>query len=226
MKMDRKRFLVVGLGVLGTSVATRLAEEGAEVIVVDQSHEQVEAVRDKVAVAAIGDATDRKMLEQLGARSVDAAVVCVGENFQCAVLATVHLLELQVKHVAVRANSDLAASIMRRLGAHEVFFVEHAMGRMIAHRLANTQVMHEMDLGEGYRIVQIHAPQSMWRKSLNELSLPAKHNIQVIAVRAAKDRGAMRRPAADTIIEDQDLILISGHEDDISAFLRSSRKES
>lgn len=221
--MKKKRFLVIGLGVLGNSLARTLAEEGSEVIAIDRSPQAVEQVKDLVDVAVVGDITDRKTLEQLGARDVDAAVMCVGESFESAVLATVHLLELKVKHVAARANSELAASILRRLGAHEVFFVEHAMGRVLAHKLGHSGITHELELGEGYKVVGVKAPKEMWGKALAELALPTRYNVQVIAVRSARTgEGGMRRPTAETVIEKDDGILISGHDSDISRFLAAS----
>lgn len=219
----KKRFLVVGLGVLGNSVATTLAKEGAEVIVVDQSPELIEEIRERVDVAVVGDATDRKMLEQLGAAHVDAALVCIGENFEAAILATVHLLEMKVRHVAARANSELAKSILKKLGAHEVFYVEHAMGKVIAHKLFHAGVMHEMDLGEGYRVIQLLAPKGMVGHSLHELALPKRFGVQIVALRcpsAAAQNGGMKPPTAQTTVQEGDILLISGNEPDLERFLQ------
>src|SRR5690606_17941187 len=145
--MPRKIFLVVGLGVLGKSVAENLAREGAEVIAVDADPDLVDEIKDSVEVAVELHATDPMALAQLDLRNLDAAVVCIGERFEAAVLATANLLDLGVKHVKSRANNPLSESILQRLGAHDVFFVESAMGRIIAHRMVQPAVTTEMELG-------------------------------------------------------------------------------
>jgi len=177
--MRRDRFLVVGLGVLGQSVAKALTEDGADVIAVDESPFLVNQIKEHVSMAVEGNATDAKMLEQLGLLDIDAAVVCIGEHFESAVLATAHLLDLGVKHVAVRANNTIAASILNRVGAHDVFFIESAMGKVIAHKLRQPTLLTEMDLGGGYRIIQWKAPEKMLAKSIADLALPRNFRVQM-----------------------------------------------
>jgi trk system potassium uptake protein TrkA len=80
-KEKRKRFAVIGLGILGNSIARTLAREGAEVIAMDRNMKFVDAIKDEVTLAVQCDATDRDTLEQLGIAEVDAAMVCIGEDF-------------------------------------------------------------------------------------------------------------------------------------------------
>ena len=91
--MKREKFLVIGMGFFGQSVAKALSEDGGEVVVIDESAILVDQVKDDVALAVEGDATDVKVLAQLGAANMDAAIVCIGEQFESAVLATANLLD-------------------------------------------------------------------------------------------------------------------------------------
>lgn len=131
---NKKRYLVVGLGILGKSVVKTLAELGAEVVAVDRSHDLVNGLNFDSGIAVECEATDRIALEQVGVRSIDVAIVCIGEDFRSAVLATAHLADLGVKHIIVRANDQTSASILKRVGAHEIFFVESQMGQEIAQK--------------------------------------------------------------------------------------------
>jgi len=214
--MKRHKFLVIGLGVLGRAVALTLTDEGAEVIALDKSPILVDQIKDNVAVAVEGDAADPKVLEQLGAKDVDAAVVCVGEEFESAVLATANLLDLGVKHVATRANSKQAETILSRLGTHEVFRVERQIGKLVAHKLMTPTVLHEMDLGGGYRIVNWKAPTKMVGKMLSELALPKHFRVQVVAIRNEKAEATLQTPTADTVIRNEDLLLLTGYEQDLT----------
>jgi len=221
--MYRQKFLVIGMGVLGHSVAKTLSEEGGEVIALDKSPVIVDQIKDQVALAVEGDATDHKVLEQLGAPDVDAAVVCIGEEFESAVLATANLLDLGVAHVASRAHSEVSATILRRVGAHDVFFVESTMGKVVAHKLRSPTVLHEMDLGGGYRIINWKAPATMVGKTLSELALPKNFRVHVIAIRKESEEGVMETPVAQTTIGDGDLLLLSGYEKDLSRLLESHK---
>lgn len=218
MANRRKIILVVGLGVLGNSVARTLAEDGAEVIAVDIDPQLVEQIKDDVDVALQLDATDPQALRQIGCDNLDAAVVCIGERFESAVLVTANLLDLGVKHVKVRANNRLTESILRRLGAHDVFFVEVAMGKVIAHRLVQPAVTHEMDLGGGYRVVRWHASPDLDGRSLMELQLPKRFEVQVIAIAPPGEDADFVRPGPETVLRRGESLLLSGHERALAKF--------
>jgi trk system potassium uptake protein TrkA len=216
-----RRFAVIGLGILGNSIALTLAGEGAEVIVLDKSQKLIDSIKDQVSVAVQCDTTDRETLVQLGIPSVDAAMVCIGEDFQSAVLTVANLIELNVKRVAVRATNPMSASIMKRLGAHDVFFVESEMGIEIAHKLIRPTILQEMSLGGDYRIIELAAPQGFHNKTLSELELPKKFGVQVVAVRSPVpgNESPIRVPMADTRIQSGDLLLLCGHDRDLSRVL-------
>lgn len=216
--MPKKRFMVIGIGALGESVAQALAEGGAEVIAVDNSPVNVENIKDRVSVAVQADGTDKKALEQLGAADLDAAVMCIGEEFEAAVLVTASLLDLGVKHVAARANSPMASSILRRLGAHDVFYVESVVGNVIARRLNRPEISHEMEIGGGYRILEWKASPKLIGCKLIELELPKRFGVHVVAIHHVADMEHIKTAGADSVIEDSDLMILSGHERDLEKF--------
>ncbi len=66
-----KRFVIVGLGNFGTSVAEALHEKGHEVVALDVAEEAVDRIAPFVSRAAVGDARQLKSLERLGAKGAD-----------------------------------------------------------------------------------------------------------------------------------------------------------
>ena len=218
----KKRFAVIGLGILGNSIARTLAREGAEVIVLDKSPKLIEAIKEDVSVAALCDSTDREALVQLGISDVDAAMVCIGEDFQSAVLTTALLIDLKVRRVAVRAVNEMAASILRRIGASDIFFVESEMGVDIAHKLFRPAILQEMELGGGYRIIQWEAPKTYHGKSLAELALPRTFNVQVVAIKQATVDSAIQVPTAASVLHAGEMLLVCGHESDLHRLLSQS----
>lgn len=221
--MRRKKIMVIGLGVLGESVAKNLALDGAEVVVLDRDPILIERIKDHVSVATQGDSSDRKVLEQLGAKDLDAAVVCIGTQFEAAVLASAHLLDLNVPYVAVRANTEMSASILRRIGVHEVFFVESEMGKSIAHRIQSPAIKKEMEIGDGYRIIQWEAPNWMDSKSIMDLAVNKKYKVQIVGIRPSTTEGRVKMPYGDTIIHEGDMLLLAGHTEDLDSLLHAKK---
>ena len=74
---DIKTILVAGLGRFGLSLCERLVELEQRVVAIDMDKDAVEAIADKVELAAQLDVTDEDALRKIGAHEVDVAVVAI-----------------------------------------------------------------------------------------------------------------------------------------------------
>ena len=106
------RFGVIGLGRFGTTIARTLAQRGAEVIVIDNDEQAINALRDDVAFAVRMDATNLKLLREQNVQDLDAVVVAIGQDFEGLLLTTVTLLELGVKRIIARASTDQQCRVL------------------------------------------------------------------------------------------------------------------
>ncbi|HLM68187.1 MAG TPA: NAD-binding protein, partial [Longimicrobium sp.] len=70
-----KRFVVIGLGNFGSSVAQALHAAGHDVIALDMDEAAVDGIAAHVTRAAVGDGKQLAVLERVGARGADAGVV-------------------------------------------------------------------------------------------------------------------------------------------------------
>lgn len=131
-----KRFLVIGLGRFGMSLAETLGGQGCQVVAVDLNMANVEAVKDKVAYAMQLDATDPLALQSIDAASCVGAVVAIGENFEATVLCVASCKEAGVTRVIARARTAMQARILVAVGATQVIELESEMGRRLGHALA------------------------------------------------------------------------------------------
>ena len=92
-----KQYLVIGLGRFGTSVAKTLYEAGENVLGIDINEE---LVQDKInnnilKNAIIGDASDVKILKDIGAENFDVAFICIGD-IEASVMIALNLKELEI----------------------------------------------------------------------------------------------------------------------------------
>ena len=86
-----KSFVVIGLGLFGSSVARQLCALGAEVLAIDTDSELVQQISGDVTTAAVADARDQEVLRALGAHECDCAVIAIGDDLAGSVLATMYL---------------------------------------------------------------------------------------------------------------------------------------
>jgi len=219
-----KRFLIIGLGRFGRRLAQVLTEAGQEVIAADKSEDLVERVRDEVALAVRLDVTDEDPLKALELGEVDAAIISIGEDFEANVLATSTLKGLGVPRVISRASSVTQRRILRRVGADEVVLPEEEVADRLARHLVNPNIVEHLSLSEGHSLVQIRAPKAWHDKTLGEIDLRRKYEVNLVAIRrGVEPPGAEHDPEADepkeqvldlpmahTLIRDGDILVLIG----------------
>ena len=72
-------------------MADRLYALGNEVLVVDESPEQVQKMESRVTYAVVADARDEAVLRSLGMRNYDCAIVAIGSDLAASVVITMNL---------------------------------------------------------------------------------------------------------------------------------------
>jgi trk system potassium uptake protein TrkA len=218
-----KRFLVIGLGRFGRAVAEGLTEAGAEVIGLDENMSLVEAVRDRLAVAAQVDSVDPEALTTVGAAEVDAAVVAIGENFEAEILTVAVLKELGIKEIVARAQTERERRILELVGATRVLFVELEMGRRLAKALAATHVVDHVEIAEGISLIHWTADERVVGKRLGETELRPRWGLNLVAVKRSRPDGAESvavMPGPDFALMEGDVLLLVGSDARIRAFTR------
>jgi trk system potassium uptake protein TrkA len=208
-----KRIIVVGLGNFGSILAQRLHELGHEVVAIDSRAENVDALGGKVSRAVVGDATVRKVLEQVGAVKADAAVVSTGNNLSASVLTLLALKDIGVGSVFVKVRSNDHARIANALGATESIFPERESALWLASRVTSVKLLQYVQLGPAFGLQEMPVPNGWQGKSLRELELPRRYRVQVVAVHDILSDTMIPVPAADRKLLPSDALLVAGPPD-------------
>jgi len=203
-----RRFVVIGMGRFGHRLAKELTEAGHEVIAIDTREALVERVRDEVALAVCLDATEPEALKSQGVDKVDAAVVAIGEDFEANALATATLKALGVGRVISRASSDIQRRILDRIGADQVIFPEEEMAVRLASQLTNPEIIDHVELSEGHSLVQIRAPEAWQDRTLSEIDLRKKYEVNLVAIKRPVKK---QTPQGEEVVEEQVLDLPMPH---------------
>lgn len=215
----KKSFLIVGLGRFGASLALELCALGHEVLALDIRGEAVQPLADRVTHAVVGDARDSDVLSSIGARNFDCAVVAAGGDLGISALITLNLKELQGPKVVGKANSEVHAKVLKKIGADLVVFPEREMALRLAHSLASSDILNFIELSDEYSIVERMVPREWVGKSIVQLDIRAKWKLTVIAVRTGEKMNVA--PDRDFVFQsEEDCLVVLGHNKDIDRLER------
>ncbi len=128
------------------------------------------------------------------------------------ILAALHVKELGVPYIAVKALSEDHGRILTAIGVTDVIHPEKDAAIRLANRLSRQDVIDFLPLLPGYSIVEIKAPVEFVGKSLKELSLRNTLKVQLIAIerKNGPERNFNIMPRADDVIAADDLLVLLG----------------
>ncbi|MBD5589572.1 TrkA family potassium uptake protein [Clostridium botulinum] len=212
--MGKKQFVVIGLGRFGTSVAKTLYTLGNDVLAIDSSDDIVQSISDSVTHSVQMNATDENSLRALGIRNFDVAVITIGSDIQASTMATLLVKEMGVKYIIAKANTEIHAKVLYKIGADRVVFPERDMGVRVAHNLVSTNILDYIELSPNYSIAEIVIPKIWHGKTLNELNIRTNYGINVVALKRGEEINVS--PVAEDTIESGDIIVAIGSEEDLT----------
>jgi trk system potassium uptake protein TrkA len=203
------RYVVVGLGNFGATLAQRLYALGHEVVVLDVDAKSVDAVGPMVTRAIVGDATKREVLEEAGAEGADVGIVAIGEPLGASILTLLAMRDVGIKSIYVKVISEDHARIADALGAADTVFPERQAATNLASRITSGKLLHYTAYGEQFGIQEMAVPDSWAGKTLQDLKLPTQFEIQVVAVHDLL-RDEIRVPKPSQQLTPSDTLLIAG----------------
>ena len=211
----QQRVVVIGLGIFGFNIVRDLYTGGFEVIAVDKNKDAVQRVRDCSTKAIQADGTDKEIMEAIGIQEDDVVIISFGEDLAAATLITLHLKQMKVRTIIVKAPNEEHKLILEKIGATEVMIPEKEIAHKVAKSLISPNVLDYLPLSDEYMISEMAPPNSFLGKSLAQLQLRSRYHIEVIAIRDIVSDKITMVPGADFVIKDGDVLVILGKEKDI-----------
>jgi len=210
-----QRVIVIGLGIFGLNIARELYEGGFEVYALDKSKDAVQKAKDFTTKAIVADGTDKDIMELIGVQEDDTVIISFGEDLAASTLITLHLKQLKVKQIIVKAPNEEHKLILEKVGATEVLIPEKEIAGKIARSIISPNVIDYLPLSDDYMIFEMAPPDSFFGKTIGELQLRNKYNIEVIAIRDVLLDRIHMIPQAGFVIKDGEVMVIVGKEADI-----------
>ena len=203
-----KSYVVIGLGRFGSGLARNLCQLGAEVLAIDIRGDLVQQIANDVTHAVVGDGQDKEVLRALGVRNFDCAIIAIGDNLAASVLTVMNLKELGVPYLVCKAHDVTYGRVLEKLGVDRVVIPELEQAQRLARILHSHNVLDYIELSTDYGILEVPAPKSWMGKSLRELNVRAKLDINIIAVKNGEKTNVS--PSADYQICSGDVLAVLG----------------
>lgn len=217
------KFAVIGLGFFGDLLARALAQQGHEVVAIDNHMEPVEEIKDHVSYAVRLDSTDERAMRAQGLAEMDAVVVTIGEDFESSVYTTILLQQLGVRRIITRTTSPAHTRIIQLLGVSETIFPEQETAHAIAKTLTFPGVKEYIPLGGDYMIADIPAPASAAGKTVKEANFREAYGLNLVTIRRPgkgnEGETVLGVPTPETVIRAGDTLLLMGREKDLKRLL-------
>jgi len=204
----KKQYAVLGLGRFGSKVARELFYRKQEVIVVDHDENKIQAIKDEVTNAFLGDIADEQTLLEAGIADCDVVIIAESTNIESNIIATQICKNLGIKKVICKAKNTIHGNILKKLNADMTVFPEQDTAIKLVNKLTSEGILDYFELGGELTIVGISAPENMINKTLGDLDLRKRFNVTMLGIKRGEE--IIFNLTADTKIIKDDVLIVFG----------------
>ena len=223
------KYIVLGLGHFGRSLAIHLTELGHEVIAADKNLSIVEQLKDRITHTVCMDTTDREAMTSLPLKDSDAVIIAIGEDEGASLLTTALIKELQVKRIIGRVVSDLQKVVLQAMQIDEYIMPEEEAAERLALRLDNIDIVDSFKISDRYSIIETKVPPRYVGMTLEEANLTNKYKVIVLTTvqsitTVVKGKNVQTKEASgiakrETVLREDDMLVLFGEMSDIKRLL-------
>jgi trk system potassium uptake protein TrkA len=210
----KKLVAVAGLGRLGSQVARTLYQLGHDVLAIDQNEQLVQDLTGEVTHPVRGDATNENVLRELGIHNYDVAIVAIGTNVQANIMVSVLFKTIGIPYIVSRANNELHANTLERIGCNKIIQPEAESGTRLAHMLFTPEAQEYMELTSAFGISRIRVPDRFVNMTLKESGFTGvrdKYGVAVLALKRGDD--ITLSPDGDDRLATGDVMVVVGRDE-------------
>lgn len=220
------KFIVIGLGYFGSTLAISLTEQGHEVIGIDNKYERVDELKNQIGNVMEMDTTNENAVKTLPLNDTDAVIVAIGEDVGSSILTLSILKKLQVKNIIGRIISPMHKSILNQIGIENTVHPESETAMMISLQLQVKNALKITEIDSDNLIVEFKVPQKYVSHTLGTANLESRFRLKTVAVKSLAKKGLLSHeqgittlmPDANYIFKENDVIIVAGLLDNMKKF--------
>jgi trk system potassium uptake protein len=225
------KYIIIGLGNFGASLAQKLTEQGNEVIGIDTSMTKVDAFKEKISHTICMDATDEFTVSGLPLKDTDIVIVAIGEDQGANVMTTALFKNLQVKRLISRAINPLHEKVLQAIGVDEIVHPEEETAERWAKKLCLSNVVDSFELNDDYSIIEAKVPVDYIGKTVREVRFRSEFNLLVLTIiKQVEVKSLLGKTKTENLIqgvaspsnmlETGDILVLYGSNKDLQVFLK------
>lgn len=226
------KFIIIGLGNFGASLAMKLTAQGNEVIGVDIKLERITALKEHITHTIAIDASDPVAFTSLPLKNTDVVIVAIGENEGANIMVTALCKEAQVKRLISRAVNNLHERVLNAIGVSEIVHPEEETAERWSKKLCLSGLIDSFELNSNYSIVEAVVPEKYVGRSIQEIGFREHYDILVLTILKKTERDSLIGkskivttvlhgiPKPDTVLQQGEIIVIYGDNRNIKEFLK------
>lgn len=225
------KYIVIGLGNFGLSLAEKLTKLGNEVIGIDNSMSKVEAVKEKISHAICMDATDEFTMNGLPFKDTDIVIIAIGEDTGANIMATAMVKKLHPNRIISRAISSIHETILEAMDVQTIIHPEEETAERWAKKLSLKGLVESFELSINYSIAEIAIPDQLVGKTIEEVGFRNNYNLVCVTIikkivdknifgKAKRINRIQGVVTTDTVLESADILVIYGENEDIKKFIK------
>jgi trk system potassium uptake protein TrkA len=229
------KYIIIGLGNFGASLAQKLTEQGNEVIGIDNSMTKVDVYKEKISHTICMDATDEFTVSGLPLKDTDIVLVAIGEDQGANIMTTALLKNLEVKRLISRAINPLHEKVLQAIGVDEIVHPEEETAERWAKKLCLNNVVDSFELNDDYSIIEAKVPTDYVGKTVREVGFRRQFNLLVLTtIKKVEVKSILGKTktetqiqgvaSADKVLENDDILVLYGSNKDLQIFLKQKLK--
>ncbi len=211
----KKNFVVIGLGQFGTGIVKELVALKCDCLAIDKDEKAVEGISHLVPNCAVCDSTKIEALDELDVKSINHAIVAIGENIEETILTVINLKELGVKQITVRINSQKFSDVMLKIGATEIIIPEEASAKSLAHQIISDSILDYLKVNDEFSLAKIVVGDDFKETSLRDLNTIKRFDINILGINRGDE---FIQPKADDTVLPGDILTVFGPDKKINKF--------
>ncbi|KYG74660.1 trk system potassium uptake protein TrkA [Roseivirga ehrenbergii] len=225
------KYIIVGLGNFGASLAEKLTAQGNEVIGIDTSMSKVDSFKERISHTICMDATDEFTVSGLPLKDTDIVIIAIGEDQGSNVMVTALFKNLEVKRLISRAINPLHEKVLKALGVDEIVHPEQETAERWAKKLCMKNVVDSYELGEDYSIIEANVPEEHIGQTIQEVRFRENFDLLVLTtikpteVKSVLGKSKIEQrvqgvASANLVLEKDDILVLYGANKDLRRFLK------
>ncbi len=208
-------YAVVGVGRFGFHIAKGLAQQGINVIAIDNEPEQIREISEYVQDAILLDSTDLHALKEAGIGQVNVAIVSIGEDIESSLLTVMALKELKIEMIVAKAITKMHGKILSKLSVNKVVYPEKESAIRLVKSIVQNLNYETINLSITMKIAKIAIPPFLVDVSILSPLFKDEFDVKPIAY---KHQGVWHTSfEKDDILDKGDILVVLGDSAHIKA---------